>query len=104
MCLEYEGGFIQVFLRTVVKCHSLKYNIFNANMTVFEMSLLSKMAAERNDLPESDFDVVAKLLLRKSKVDYACFINLLVKMKMKNLYTVLSINENTHALEIDLDA
>jgi len=25
---------------TVIKCHSLSYDIFNANMTLFEMSLL----------------------------------------------------------------
>jgi len=26
-------------LTTVIKCHSLSYDIFNANMTLFEMSL-----------------------------------------------------------------
>jgi len=36
-CHEYEGDFVEV---TVIKCHSLNYEIFNANMTLFEMSLL----------------------------------------------------------------
>jgi len=25
-----------MFMRTVIKCHSLNYDIFNANMTLFE--------------------------------------------------------------------
>jgi len=29
-----------MFVTTVVKCYSLSYGIFNANMTLFEMSLL----------------------------------------------------------------
>jgi len=29
-----------MFMRTVIKCHSLNCEIFNANMTLFEMSLL----------------------------------------------------------------
>jgi len=29
-----------MFMTTVVECHSLNYDIFNANMTLFEMSLL----------------------------------------------------------------
>jgi len=29
-----------MFVTTVIKCHSLSYNISNANMTLFEMSLL----------------------------------------------------------------
>jgi len=29
-----------MFMTTVIKFHSLIYNIFNANMTLFEMSLL----------------------------------------------------------------
>ncbi len=29
-----------MFMTTVIKCHSLSYVIFNANMTLFEMSLL----------------------------------------------------------------
>jgi len=29
-----------IFLTTVIKCNSLNYDIFNANMTLFEMSLL----------------------------------------------------------------
>jgi len=29
-----------MFVTTVSKCHSLSYDIFNANMTLFEMSLL----------------------------------------------------------------
>jgi len=28
-----------MFVTTVIKCHSLSYDIFNANMTFFEMSL-----------------------------------------------------------------
>jgi len=28
-----------IFLTTVIKCHSLSYDIFNANMTLFEMYL-----------------------------------------------------------------
>jgi len=27
------------FVTTVIKCHSLNYDIFNANMTLFEMSV-----------------------------------------------------------------
>jgi len=29
-----------MFVRTVIKCHSLNYDILNANLTLFEMSLL----------------------------------------------------------------
>jgi len=29
-----------MFVTTVIKCHSLSYDIFNANMTLFEMCLL----------------------------------------------------------------
>jgi len=29
-----------MFVKTVIKCHSLSYDIFNANMTLFQMSLL----------------------------------------------------------------
>jgi len=29
-----------MFMTTVIKCHSLSYDIFKANMTLFEMSLL----------------------------------------------------------------
>ncbi len=29
-----------MFMTTVIKCHSLSYVIFNAKMTLFEMSLL----------------------------------------------------------------
>jgi len=29
-----------MFVTSVIKCHSLSYDIFNANMTLFEMSLL----------------------------------------------------------------
>jgi len=29
-----------MFVTTVIKCLSLSYDIFNANMTLFEMSLL----------------------------------------------------------------
>jgi len=29
-----------VFMTTVIKCHSLNYDIFNANMTLLEMSCL----------------------------------------------------------------
>jgi len=29
-----------MFVTTVIKCYSLNYDIFNANMTLFEMSLL----------------------------------------------------------------
>jgi len=29
-----------MFMTTVIKCHSLSYDIFNANMTLFEMALL----------------------------------------------------------------
>jgi len=29
-----------MFVTTVIKCHLLSYDIFNANMTLFEMSLL----------------------------------------------------------------
>jgi len=29
-----------MFMTTVIKCHSLNYDIFNANMTLFEMSFL----------------------------------------------------------------
>jgi len=29
-----------MFVTTVIKCHSLNYDIFNANMTLFEMFLL----------------------------------------------------------------
>jgi len=29
-----------MFLKTVIKCHSLNNDILNANMTLFEMSLL----------------------------------------------------------------
>ncbi len=36
---EYEG-FLCMFMTTVIKCHSLSYVIFNAKMTLFEMSLL----------------------------------------------------------------
>jgi len=35
-CLEYEVG----FMTTVIKCLSLSYDILNANMTLFKMSLL----------------------------------------------------------------
>jgi len=28
-----------MFATTVIQCHSLSYDIFNANMTLFEMSL-----------------------------------------------------------------
>jgi len=31
---------LSMVMTTVIKCHSLNYNIFNANMTLFEMSLL----------------------------------------------------------------
>jgi len=31
---------ICMFMTTVIKCHSLNYDIFHANMTLFEMSLL----------------------------------------------------------------
>jgi len=31
---------LSMFVTTVIKCHSLSYDIFNANMTLFEMSLL----------------------------------------------------------------
>jgi len=27
-----------MFVTTVIKCHSLSYDIFNANMTLFEIS------------------------------------------------------------------
>jgi len=38
---EYEGSCMQcVFVTTVIKCHSLSYDILNANMTLFKMSLL----------------------------------------------------------------
>jgi len=30
-----------MFMTTVIKCHSLNYDIFNANMKLFEMSLLA---------------------------------------------------------------
>ncbi len=36
---EYEG-FLCMFMTTVIKCHSLSYVIFNAKITLFEMSLL----------------------------------------------------------------
>jgi len=29
-----------MFMTSINKCHSLSYDIFNANMTLFEMSLL----------------------------------------------------------------
>jgi len=29
-----------MFMTTVIKCHSLSYDIFNANVTLFGMSLL----------------------------------------------------------------
>jgi len=29
-----------MFMTTVIKCHSLNYDILNANMTLFEMYLL----------------------------------------------------------------
>jgi len=29
-----------MFMTTVIKCHLLNYDIFNANLTLFEMSLL----------------------------------------------------------------
>jgi len=29
-----------MFVTAVIKCHSLNYDIFNANMTLFEMSFL----------------------------------------------------------------
>jgi len=29
-----------MFVTSVIKCHSLSHDIFNANMTLFEMSLL----------------------------------------------------------------
>jgi len=32
-----------MFMTTVIKCHSLSYGIFNANMTLFEMSLLGHL-------------------------------------------------------------
>ncbi len=32
--------FLCMFMTTVIKCHSLSYVIFNAKMTLFEMSLL----------------------------------------------------------------
>ncbi len=38
-CHEYEG-FLCMFMTTVIKCHSLSYVIFNAKMTLFEMSWL----------------------------------------------------------------
>jgi len=31
---------ICMFMTTVIKCHSLSYDIFDANMTLFETSLL----------------------------------------------------------------
>ncbi len=36
---EYEV-FLCMFMTTVIKCHSLSYVIFNAKMTLFEISLL----------------------------------------------------------------
>jgi len=33
------NAFLCMFVTTVIKCHSLSYYIFNANMTLFEMSL-----------------------------------------------------------------
>jgi len=45
--LEGVGTFIIItlqkigmFMTTVIECHSLNYDIFNAHMTLFEMSLL----------------------------------------------------------------
>jgi len=39
MCYKYEVGFMHV----CDKCHSLSFDIFNANMTLFEMSLLRQL-------------------------------------------------------------
>jgi len=33
-----------MFVTTVIKCHSLSYDIFNANMTLFEMSIHHKLS------------------------------------------------------------
>jgi len=30
-----------MFVTTVIKCHSLSYDIFNANMTLFEISFMT---------------------------------------------------------------
>jgi len=37
---SYEYEVLFMFVTTVIKCHSLSYDIFNANMTLLEMSLL----------------------------------------------------------------
>ncbi len=44
---EYEG-FLCMFMTTVIKCHSLSYVIFNAKMTLFEMSLLWARVRSKN--------------------------------------------------------
>jgi len=37
-CYEYDGSFMHVYDNC--QCHSLSYDIFNANMTLFDMALL----------------------------------------------------------------
>jgi len=46
---------LSMFVTTVIKCHSLSYDIFNANMTLFEMSLLwqTRLKPIHHNLPVS---------------------------------------------------
>jgi len=40
-----------MFVTTVIKCHSLNYAIVNANMTLFEMSLLRHLDITKTTQP-----------------------------------------------------
>jgi len=40
-----------MFMTTVIKYHSLSYAIFNANMTLFEMSLLWQLDITKTTQP-----------------------------------------------------
>jgi len=39
------------FVTTVIKCHWLSYDIFNANMTLLEMSLLRQLDVTKTTQP-----------------------------------------------------
>jgi len=39
-----------MFMTTVIKCHSLSHYIFNANMTLFEMSCLWQLDIRQHNL------------------------------------------------------
>jgi len=38
-CVVNMKEVLCMFMTTVIKCHSVSYDIFNANMTLFEVSL-----------------------------------------------------------------